>query len=198
MELTTMKPAGKTKGSAKPAAKGTAGHALGVIVLKVADQQADNEIKQAESRKDTLIRITKFTREDHLEFRKELADRLEAYRLAAEAIGLTITAYRANDPHVNSVSVTVSLWIKMSSSIEAGFKPNFDESWGMISVKATDVLHSKAHPGTEENPQAVAPTKRKGRKATSGLDKAKALIETLPMQDKEKLALWLTALLETK
>jgi hypothetical protein len=193
-----MKPAGKTKGSAKPSAKGVAGHALGLLILKLADNQAEAEVKQAETRKDTVLRLEKFTREDHLEFRKELADRMDAYRMAAEAIGLTISAYRGNDPKVNSVSVTVSLWLKMSSAIEAGFKPDHTQAWAIISLKATETLQSKAHTGSVENPSAVSPTKKVGRKATSGIDKAKALIETLPMQDKEKLALWLTALIESK
>lgn len=196
MDIATMTPATTGKKTAKPASKGNAGHALGLLILKEADKTADAEIKAAESRKDTLIRLTKFTREDHLEFRKELAARMDAYRMAAEALNMTISAFRQNDPKVNSVSVTVSLWLKMSSSIEAGFKPDMDEAWAVISLKATETLQSKASAGTTENPAATAPTKRKGRKAQSGLDKAKALIETLPMQDKEKLALWLTAILQ--
>jgi hypothetical protein len=198
MDIANMKPAGKQKASAKPAAVGVAGSALGILIVKGAYAQAETEVKQAESRKDTVLRLMKFTRDDHLEFRKVLNDTLDTFKQAAESMNLTLQAFKENDPKVNSVSVTVSLWRKMSEAIDIGFKPDMSDSWAALSLKATETLQSKASDGTTDNPSAVNPSRKKGRKATSALDKIKGQIETLPLQDKEKLALWLTALIESK
>lgn len=196
MDIVNMKPATSGKGKAKPAAKGASGSALGVLILKQADATADAEVKQAESRKTTLGRLLKFTREDHLSFRTELAARLDTYKLAADTLGLTLEAYKKNDPKVNSVSVTVSLWKKLSEALETGFKPEMEASWGEISVKATEALASKAmdHVGTEDNPQRAAPViKKKGRPAKSNVEKALDVLNGMPAQDLETIGKWIAS-----
>lgn len=195
MDIAQMKPAAK-KAAAKPTAKGTSGAALGVLILKQADATAEAEIKQAESRKTTLARLIKFTRDDHLAFRTELGARLDTYKLAAETLGLTLEAYRKNDPKVNSVTVTVSMWRKLSEAVETGFRPDLDSGWAEISLKATEALQSKAmdHVGTPENPQRAAPViKKKGRPGKTNVEKGLAVLDGMPAQDLETIGLWIAS-----
>ena len=196
MDIAEMKPTTK-KAAAKTAAKGSSGSALGVLILKQADATAEAEIKAAESRKTTLGRLMKFTRDDHLAFRKELQDRLDEYKASAETLGLTLSAFQQSDPKANSVTATVSLWKKMSEAIEAGYKPDMDQPWAYISAQATAALYAKAsnHQGTEAEPQRGAPVvkKKKGRPAADNVAKALKVLEGMPAQDLETIGKWIAS-----
>ncbi|MFN7882856.1 MAG: hypothetical protein ACK5PF_07565 [bacterium] len=196
MDIATMKPTTK-KVPAKTASKGNTGSALASLLLKAADKQAEAEVKQADSRKDTLASFLKFTRDDHLAFREELNARLDLYKSSAATLNLTFEAFKQSDPKANSVSVTVSLWLKMSQACETGWRPEMDQSWGYISIKATEALHAKAlaHVGTADNPQRAAPTvkAKKGRPAKSNVDKALAVLDGMPLQDLETIAKWIVS-----
>lgn len=194
MEIAEMKPVSK-KASANKPEKGNAGAALGVVLLKQADTIAAAEVKQAESRKDTVIRLVKFTRDDHLEFRRTLAERLDSYKMQAEMLNLTLSAYQQSDPSVNSVIVTISLWRKMSEAIETGYKPDMSQSWAYISQKATEALAAKLapHAGTEETPKTASPTRRRGRPGKTNVEKALAVLDGMPMQDLETIGKWIAS-----
>lgn len=197
MEIAKMKPA-STRATAKPASKGNSGAALGLLIVKTAEAEATAEEKKTESRKDTLRRLEKFTREDHLAFRAELDKCEREYKTLAEAAGFSLTAWRAMVPRCNSVIVTVSLWRKMSMAVETGLDVDYEQPWAYISQKATDAIASKAHTGTTDAPQTAAPTKRKGRPSKSNYDKAVALLDGMPLQDLEKIAAWLQKELQSK
>lgn len=196
MDIAEMKPTAK-KAAAKTASKGNSGFALGVLILKQADATAEAELKTAETRKQTLGRLLKFTREDHLEFRKALQARLDEYKASAETLGLTLSAFQQSDPKANSVTVTVSLWKKMSEAIEAGYRPEMDQPWAYISAQATAALMSKAsaHVGTAEAPQRAAPVvkQKRGRPAADNVAKAIKLLTGMPAQDLETIGKWIAS-----
>lgn len=194
MDIVEMTPVSK-KVSA-PTAGGAKGSALAVIILKAADKVAEQEVKAAESRKDTLKRICAFTREDHLAFRKALDDRLQIYKDTAASLGLTFEALKASDPKASSISATVSMWRKMSEAVEAGYRPEFEQPWAYISACATTALMAKAadHVGNPENPARSAPTiKKRGRPSKSNVEKALALLDGMPVQDLETIGLWIAS-----
>ncbi len=192
MDIAEQKVISNTK-TAKPKAIGASGHALAVLLIREAEKAGEREIKEAESRKATLQRIDKFTRDDHLEFRKTLDDRTKLLQEMADVSGFTLNAYCGMDAKANSVRVTISLWRKMSEAVEAGFKPDYKQSWAFISASATEVRQSKGAPSPDvDKPQAAGPTKRKaGRIAISNVDKAKKMLGEFPLQDLQTIHTWL-------
>lgn len=195
MDIATMKPVSK-KAAAPTASKGNTGAALAVVLLNNADKQAEAEVKQAESRKETLGRLLKFTPDDHQAFRKQLRQRLDTYKASAATLNLTFEAFKQSDPKANSVSVTVSLWLKMSEACDAGYKPDMGQPWAYISMQATAAVQAKAasHVGTEAEPSRAAPVKRtKGRPAKSNVEKALAVLDGMPAQDLETIGKWIAS-----
>lgn len=195
MDIAEMKPTAK-KAPAKPASKGNAGSALATLLIRQAEQKAQNETKEKESYKDTLRRVEKFTREDHLAFRAELDAVLDVQKLSAESLGHTLASYRIMNPEANSVAVTVSLWRKMSEACESGYKPDYSQSWGFISVAATSALQAKAstHIGTEESPARGAPIKKqRGRPAVDNVTKALKVLDGMPSRDLETIGKWIAS-----
>lgn len=164
-----------------PTAKGGQGFALGTVLVKNAIAAAEQEVKTAESMKATLQRLQVLARPEHLAFREVLEAKLTQTREEAEVLGYSLTAYRAMSPVVNSVSVTVSMWLKMSKALECGFVPEYDQPWSYLSQKATEQVAAKlakeAPDGEKGTP--VNPVARKGRKVISNYDKAIKAIEIL-------------------
>lgn len=164
-----------------PTKEGAQGFALGTVIVRNAVETAERESKQAESMKDTLRRLQVLARPEHLSFRAVLEAKLEETKAEAELLGYSLTAYRAMSPKANSVSVTVSMWLKMSKALECGFTPDYDQSWAYNSRKATEQNEAKlakvAPEGSTGTP--VNPIARQGRKAASAYDKALKAIEPL-------------------
>lgn len=179
------------------AAKGAAGHALAVVYIKNAEQAAEAEVKAAESMKDRLKKVQALDRESHVEFRQVLEARVQMVRDVASGLGISLAEYRKGDAVSNSVISTVSMWQKMSKACEAGFTPNYDHAWAVISMAATDALEAKASTGKpdpetgEVTAKTANPTVRKGRKAQTNLEKVQALMKDFPLQDKEAVSDWL-------
>lgn len=196
MDIAEVQPTAK-KASAKTASKGNTGAALATLLIRQAEKKAQAETKEKESYKDTLRRIEKFTRDDHLAFRAELDAVLDVQKLAAESMGHSLASYRIMNPEANSIAVTVSLWRKMSEACETGYKPDYTQSWGYISVTATAALQAKAstHAGTEESPQRAAPVtkKKKGRPAIDNVTKGIKALDGMPLQDLETIGKWIAS-----
>jgi hypothetical protein len=120
--------------------KGANGAALAAVYIKDAEHLAAQTVKVEVSMKDRLRSLEKLTREDHLEFRAALVARQELISQEATKAGLTLTLYREADRADDVVYVTCSLWAKMSSAVETGWKPNYDTHWSEISKAATASL----------------------------------------------------------
>jgi hypothetical protein len=173
MEIAEMKP---ISGKASAGNVGANGAALAVVLIKNAEAQASKEVKRAESQKDTLARLLSFTRDDHLEFRAHLETRRSEIKRMADGAGVSLRSFIEADPYSASIQSTVSLWLKMSETVELGWKPNLSSCWADISMSATEARNSKSVPNTN-GVTAHNPIQRKaGRKPKAALDKAKQFI----------------------
>jgi hypothetical protein len=190
MDIAEQKVVQSRKNSGKgttASAKGAAGHAMGVVFVKEAQKAAEQEVKQRESMKDKLKRLTALDRESHLEFRKVLAERVQQITDVAKGMGISLTEYLRGDGISASVYASLSMWAKMSRACETGWKPDMALPWAEISVAATDALAAKASTGENGETQTANPTKRKGRPQKTLMEKVKALLEDQPLQEIEKV-----------
>lgn len=206
--LAEVAPVGKTKKAGTK--EGAAGYALATVLIKAAIDKAEREEKERESMKDTLKRLEKFSREDHLQFRANLEYERNTIRETAESLGFSLTAYKAMDSKSASVDVTVSLWLKMSKAIETHYKPDYSQSWGYISQSATEFNEARAveklqaaqaeakAAGIAPPVEHVAPTKRKGRTAQPAHEKAIKMLSDFPNQELELVYNWLRSRLNKK
>ena len=186
MAQTSIKGSATVKGSTAKAAKGAYGHALGVTFIKYAEDMADKAAKESMSYKDRLKELAKGTREDHIEFRVVLEERLSAMKDVAATLGFSFTAYREMDPKAAVISTQCSMWAKLSKALEANYKPDYDQSWAYISQKATEHNDARGTPSADtKNPQNVSPAKKKGRKELPLWDKVRALVDGRPLQEIE-------------
>lgn len=205
MNVAEMKPVTSRKTSGKAsakAAKGANGHALALVFVKAAEEQADYEEKQKESNRDKLRKVHALDRDSHIEFRRVLEDRIQVLRDMAQALDVSMAQLRAQDSKANSIVTTVSMWQKMSRACEAGFSPDYEHSWQLISSNATAALEAKASPGLADNgdaPTTAAPTaKKKGRKELTVQEKVDKLVKDWPLQSLEQAMLHLQKLINSK
>lgn len=200
MDVKEMKPARKGgKVAAKPVAKGATGHALALQLVQVAEEQAEKAVAEAMSRKGTLARIERFTREDHVAFRKELDDRMQSANDMAGSLGVSLNALRRVDTRINTVCAVVSLWRKMSAAVETGYRHDPKETWDCISLQASERLAAKGvngspvmtESGAGELVRTTGPTARRGRKAAPVSDKVIKLLTGASHDQLLIVAAWL-------
>jgi hypothetical protein len=174
MTALQMSPVSAAKNSGKDttkAAKGAAGHAFALVLIKDAEARAEAEAKKQESLKSRLEKLMPMSREDHLEFRKVLTAKREEITAAATALNMSQAKYMEGDTRASVVNVTVSLWLKLSNAVEKGYKPDFDAPWAAISAGATDHIAAAANTTTGTGARNQGPTARKGRIGKSAVVK---------------------------
>lgn len=120
-----------------------AGEALAQQLIELAKREAAGK----ESLKDTLRRIEGMCIESLNSLRRDLANALEEQNLIAKELGITFSEYRKNNSEADAIAVTVSLWRKMASAVELGFKPDYSRPWAELSTLATRITKAEAKAG---------------------------------------------------
>lgn len=163
--------------------KGHNGAALATVFINETETAAREMVRQAESMKSRLKKLTALTAEDHVEFRATMAAKLEDLKGQAEAAKLSLNDYCKQDNKAGQIAAvvrtSVSLWMKLSTACQAGFTPDYGMAWANISKAATEY---KSSTGSPDGKQATA-----GRKPTPVLDKTKNFVKGNMLDDAGKV-----------
>lgn len=155
--------------------KGQQGHALAVLVIKQAEKAAEFLMAETRSRKMILSDLLNFRdNAEHIAFRKDLTDKLEEIKKQADAAKISLNAYCDANAGAASVRVECSLWNKLSTAVERGWKPDMDKPWAEISKAATNHMTGQTNStgSTGGKGTNAGPKQRAGRKAKSTVAKA--------------------------
>lgn len=181
-----------TASAGKAGSNGSAGATLAMVFAAEDKAQAKLQIKLEGGMKGRLEKLMSLTKPDHKEFRAQY----EAQRnmlLAAKPKDVTVDVWRktTEDGRIyNIVGATVSLWLKMSTKLEAGWQPGDIKSklWAEISKAASDWKPPVASPAPQSQAQIkaaeaakVAATVTKGTEAVTkalGIKPGEALPES--------------------
>lgn len=166
----------RTRGPKAADHKGQQGHALAVLVIKQAEKTAEFLAAETRSRKMILTDLLQFRdNAEHIAFRKDLTDKLDEIKKQADAAKISLNAYCDANPGAASVRVECSLWNKLSTAAERGWKPDMDKPWAEISKAATNHMTGQTNStgSTGGKGTNAGPKQRKaGRKAKSTIAKA--------------------------
>lgn len=140
----TSNPGTASTGPKRANQTGVRGSAVASAVLLFAESLVEQRNTESKSRKDILTELVLLDHDSHVQFRKDLEDRMEIMRNSAAAVKQTIREYREENPKANSIAVEVPMWKRLSSACELGWSPDMSKGWDALKQDATDKLNSQA------------------------------------------------------
>ena len=124
-------------------ANAIAGQALAVWIV----DQAKLEASKQESRKDTLKRIVGMHIDSLNALRRDLQNAVDEQNAIAKELGITFSEYKLNNSEAACIAANCSMWKKIASAVELGFKPDYDRPWAELSQLATRITKAEAKAG---------------------------------------------------
>lgn len=198
-DVAEMKPQGQTKIDAEAARKAgdvAKGHALAILCVRYATQEAKEEERRGAKRLRFVADIANLTHDGHQEFRKELQIELAALTDVEKVTGQDDS--RHGGYAASSFRVMVSNWRTISAACELGYSP-FDadgsaKAWETVLSEARGMKKAAVSAGKTV---AIEGTRKAGggRKQLTAYDRALKLAVALDKRDQRRLMESLAAML---